>query len=293
MNLHHLRVFYEVARAGSFTGAAARLHVSQPAVSALVRQLEESVGLPLVDVEKRKTRLTAAGVELAEYAARLLAVAREAEQRMRAIKGVEAGDLRVSASSTPGAYLLPRILRAFRDRFPQVEVHLEIGNSDGTARLILSGEADLGVVGAPAGHADLQAVPIGVDRFIAVVAPEHHLAGRHGLTRANLSGESWLLRESGSATRRLTEEALGPLKGMELGGVEATKTAAAAGLGIAIVSSLAVELERAAGVLVELDLPWLAIRRELWLVSHRQRRLSPAAGALVSLIRNQAPPGNV
>lgn len=289
MNLHHLWVFYHVARAGNFTRAAAALGVSQPAVSEQVRALEADLGVPLVEVAGRTTRLTPEGQELAAYARRIFALVREAEEAMAAARALERGTLRVAASTTPGTYLLPAVLQVFRQRHPGVGLQVGIGNSAWAAAQVAEGEADLAITGGPpAGHPDLQVAPLCPDPFAVVAAPHHPLAGQRAIAPTHLVAHPFLYREPGSGTRAvfqqwLADQGLEEPPGLELGNMEAVKNAARAGLGLAALPLLAVQRDLALGDLVALDVAGPPMGRTLQLV-RRRRPLPPAAAAFLAVL---------
>lgn len=290
MNLHHLRVFYEVARHGNFTRAAAALRISQPAVSEQVRALEADLGLDLVLTAGRETRLTPAGEELATYAARLFALEREAEEAMEALRGLRRGTLRLAAGTTPGVYLLPGLLGAFRERYPDVAVSLEIRNSAGVAQLVAAGDADLGVTGgAPEPHPELVARVLRPDPFVAVAAPGHPLARQGAVTAADLAAAGLVIREPGSGTRRVLDAWLAaagvrPARVLELNNTEAVKRAAMAGLGAAVLPRLTVRDELLRAELVALPLSGEPVGRDLYAVTRRQRRQHPVVQAFLDLL---------
>jgi DNA-binding transcriptional LysR family regulator len=210
LNLHHLHLLRTVASCESYSRAAERLGISQPAVSMQIRKLEESVGLPLVTARGRSLALTEAGQALAAYADRILRLSDEAEQAMAEYRGLRRGRLRVAASSTPGAYLLPPALAAFRRDHPDVAVTLEVGNTRMALGLVEAGLADLAVVGEAApDEVEVRLQPLCDDCLVVVVAPAHPWASRTSITAADLAAEPLILREEGSNTRAVLASRLG------------------------------------------------------------------------------------
>jgi LysR family transcriptional regulator, low CO2-responsive transcriptional regulator len=147
MTLRQFEVFLAITRAGSFHRAAETLHLSQPALSQHVRELETALGARLFDRLARRVAPTDAGRVLAEHVTRLFVTLADARQAIQDLQGLERGSLTIGASSTPGIYVLPRLLGAFRQQYPGIELTLRLGNSEGIERLVRASELDLGLVG--------------------------------------------------------------------------------------------------------------------------------------------------
>jgi DNA-binding transcriptional LysR family regulator len=289
VSLHQLSVFRAVARHQSFTRAAEELQISQPAVSAHVRELERLYGVELFEQIGRRVRLTEAGNVLAEYAARLLALVEESRRALDELKGLESGHLALGASTIPGAYFLPEVLGRFKERHPGVEVALRIADTHQVLGMLRRGEVDLAVVGESREEDGLRRRPYRSDELVLVVSPGHRWA-RDGLAAvAELGEATWVLREPGSSTRENAEALLRragvvPRVAMEWASTEAIKKAVQAGLGVSILSALAVELEVSHGLLAVIRHPALSCQRQFSIVSHQDRRLSPAARAFAALL---------
>ncbi len=301
MTLRQLEVFLAVARAGSFRAAAERLHTSQPALSQHVRELEEELDAPLFDRLGRRIALTEAGRLLEEHAARVLAAVADARDAIGDLRGLRRGSLVVGASTTPGIYVLPGLVGAFRRRHPGIALRLQIANSTVIEERVRRGEVDLGVVGGHALRAGEECLAAGlVDELVLVVAPDHRWARRREIAPAELAGAALLMREEGSATRRVTERALEQAgvryrASMELEHTEAIKQAVLAGLGVALVSVHAVRGEVAAGRLCALRLRGLRIHRHFHVIHSEARALTPGARAFLALLEEhgRAPRGPV
>lgn len=281
MNLHQLRIFTTVARLGSFSRAAEELSISQPSVSIQVADLERSLGVDLFEKLGKRIYLTEAGRILDEYARRMLGLAEEARIALEDIKGLHRGRLMVGATTTPGTYILPRVIAAFQERHPQVAVVLEITNAKRVQEQLLRNELDLGVVGWDVTAQDLRVEPLLDDELVLVASPSHPLVTAGIAHAKGLRDHRLILRERGSGTREALEAALREAgvaiaPSMELGTGEAVKEAVVAGLGVTIISRLAVAGDARAGRLVIVPMPDLAIRRRLSLVYHRDKRLSQA-----------------
>jgi LysR family transcriptional regulator, low CO2-responsive transcriptional regulator len=290
LTLHQLRTFRAVAEQLSFSAAALELSISQPSVSYQVKELEAALGLPLLDRLGKRVRLTEAGAVLYDYARRTLALLDEATLAMEQMRGIERGTLRVGASTTVGIYVIPLALGAYKKRYPNLAVSLEIGSRDALQERLKQGVLDLAVLSPPEADADLASTPFMEDELVMVVPAGHPLAGRQGLTLRDIAAESFLMREEGSGTRYAVELAAGRAGvtlrvGMVLGSNGAIKNAVEAGLGVAVLSRHAVQLERRGGGLVVLDIEGFPIRRPWSIVYLRRRHLPAAVEQFIQLLR--------
>jgi DNA-binding transcriptional LysR family regulator len=277
MNRHHLAAFYAVARELSFSRGAERLMVSQPAVSQQVRSLEAALGLELFDRMPKGIRLTEAGELLMGYAERMDALEREAAATLEELRGAKRGRLTVGASFSIAAYLLPEVLGAFRRRWPEIELRLEVANSRAIAQRVSDHSLDMGLTSAPVGSADLLEEPFHHDRIVAIVSSGHALSRAGRVTLERFGREPLLVREAGSGSRAVVEKALVERglawrSHLELGSTEAIKGAVAAGVGVAFVSDFAVVPEVAVGRLAVIPIAGLDLRRALYLVRARGKQ---------------------
>jgi predicted ATPase/DNA-binding transcriptional LysR family regulator len=286
-----LRAFAAVVRRRSFSGAAAELYVSQPAVSKHVAALEAELGTQLV-VRGREATLTPAGELLADYVLRAEALLANARRALEAAAGEAVGTLSVAASGIPGTYLVPDVLARFHDRHPGVELDFHLDTSGGTLDLVRAHRVEVGVVGGMIVPPELEAEPLLEDDVVLVGPPA--LGGRR-LRAGDLEGLTWLSREEGSATRAAVEAArwqmgLHDVRTLELPSWEIVKLAVAHGGGIAAVSRVALELELRTGVLAVLDVPGWRLRRTISLVTARDVPLTHAAQRFVELLREAFAP---
>jgi DNA-binding transcriptional LysR family regulator len=293
MNLHQLKIFLAVAKLRSFTNAAYELHLSQPDVSLHIRELEEEIGLNLFDRIGKRIYLTQAGTVLKEHANRIFAQLRETEQALAELTGLMRGSLLIGASTTPGMYLLPHALSDFRRRFPGINVQMKIANTEEIERLVRGMEADVGFTGGVLTPSkDLKVETYMEDELVLILPPKHPLVKKKKILVSNLSETIFILREPGSATRQVFEQAVSSRKiqakiGMELGGTEAIKQAVTEGLGISVVSKHAVVRETKLGLLSMRRIHGLPLFRPLFIVYHGQRLLPPAARAFLDLLRSK------
>lgn len=296
ISLHQLNVFRAVARHQSFTRAAEELYISQPAVSAHVRELERLYGIELFAQIGRRVELTEAGRLLEEYADRLLALVEESRRALEEVKGLARGHLAVGASTIPGAYFLPQVLARFKGQHAGVNVAVQIGDTRQVLGMVRRGEVELAVVGASREDTGLLLQPYRSDELVLVAATGHRWA-REGLADvAELADEPLILRERGSSTRENAEALLrragvAPQVAMEWESTEAIKTAVEAGLGVSILSEHAVALEVTCGRLRVVRHPALNCRRQFYIVRHRDRRPSPAARSFQALLEEDAASG--
>lgn len=290
--LPNLGTFSEAAERVSFTAAARALGLTQAAVSQRVQALERELGVPLFRRTAGKVELTDAGRKLHEYARRILDLHREAREAVTGRETTVDGELAIAASSVPGDYLLPALLAAFGSRHPRVRVRAAVGDSAGVFNQLERGEASVGLVGRKPDGPHLEARHLADDRMILVVPPDHPLARRKLVSLDRLAAHPLVLRETGSGLRHSFEAALARARrsladlrvALELGSNEAIQGAVLRGIGVAILSALAVRKEVAAGRLVALEIDGLSCDRELFVVTDRRRVLTTPARLFVNLV---------
>ena len=239
LTFRQLETFATVARLGSFSRAAEALHLTQPAVSIQVRQITESVGLPLFEQSGREIRLTAAGQELLRTARELDDSWNRFESAVDALKGLKKGRLRVALVTT-AKYFLPRMLGAFCQRYPDIEIELEVANRARIIERLRANEDDLYIMSFPPEELDVVATPF-LDNPLVVVAPAAYPLPAGPLSLADLVPHPFLLRETGSGTRKAVDRHLAAngltLKvKLALGSNEAIRDLVASGMGLAILS---------------------------------------------------------
>jgi DNA-binding transcriptional LysR family regulator len=291
LNLNHLAVFHAVAESGGVTLAAERLMVSQPAVSKQVKELERSLQARLFHRHAKGVRLTDAGATLADYARRIFALTGEAEAAMNDVSALRRGTLSVGASPSLGTYLLPKALVYFRQRFPGVRLHLEVGNAHLLRGRLLDGALDLALTEADVRWPEFESLILFEDELVAIAHPRHPLSQRRQVSAEALCREPFVVRETGSQTRSLVERALaeaghGVTPVLSLGSTEAVKQAVAAGLGVAMVSKMVVAAEVVDRRLAVLKLKGLSIRRPVHLLRPRGRTESKSAHAFGCILRH-------
>lgn len=292
LNLNHLRIFRTVLDRGSITAAAEALRISQPAVSRQLSEFEATLGTRLVDRLPRGIRATAAGALLDEHARRIFAEEKAAERDLAELLGLERGRLAIGASTTIGSYLVPPVFLDFSRQHPGISLELEIGNTRSIQNDVLAGGLDLGLT---EGFVETDALDVRVflhDAMVLIAGPDEPgrlLAGVRSLRAKDLVDLPFIVREQGSGTREVIDAALAE-RGVfrtnmtQLGGTEAIKNAVACGLGVAIVSRLAIEAECKVGRLRIVEVKDLVVRRALHCLSLRGKQPSPAAGEFLRLL---------
>ena len=293
LNLHQLATFQVVAKHCSFVRAAEELHFSQPAVSAQIRHLEKSLGLKLFDQIGRKTHLTQAGEELYLYSLKILSVIDETLETMEALRSPYYGRLSVGADTTVGSYVIPGLLGKFHQIYPQVEISLQVLNRLTLIDALMNNRVDMAVMGAVPDDMPVEIEPLAYNSLVLVAAPTHRLAGLKNVPIEELGREHFLLREPGSGTRAALEMALGDAGvslqvSMEVGNNSAIKQGVAAGLGIALISSVALDMELETNRLVILDVEGFPMIRQWRLVHVKDKYLSATAKAFKSFLLQHA-----
>ena len=284
LSLRHIETLQAIAAAGSLVQAASALNVTPAALTARVKSLEDAVSLKLFDRTASGMRLTKAGEAALEASRGVERAVRDFADAMLALRTGEGGRLSVGATST-AKYFAPRLIAAFVASRPKVDLRILIGNRDATVESLRSGEVEIVLAGRPPHDLAVETFPFGPHPYLLIAPPDHRLAYAKRLSRADLAGEAFLFRETGSGTRSLFDDFIGDTRikrvqlGMELGSNETIKQAVMAGLGIALISAHTIAAEVATGRLVCLDVEDLPIVRHWHVANRTDRALSPAARA--------------
>ncbi len=280
-SLKQLRIFEAAVRHLHLGRAATELHLTQPAVSIQLRQLEAIVGLPLFEQMGRRKYVTRAGEELLGHARALLERLREADAALQALKGGGGGELHIAAPTT-AEYFVPRILAEFRRVHAEVKVRLTVDNREAVVRELMDNTIDLAVMGRAPPGLDCVAVPFAKHPMAIIAAPEHPLAKRRRIDLSQLAGETFLIRERGSGTRIameriFTAQHFHPAETIQMSSNGTIKQAVMAGLGVSFLSLHTVGLELAAHRLVVLPVTGGRVTRSWHVIHRKHKRLSPAA----------------
>ncbi len=284
-----LALYLAAVEHGTLRAAATAEAISQPAISTHIKGLERLFGTALMERAGRRLRPTPVGLLVADYARGAVTLLDELERAVADLKGVRGGHLVLGASATIAETLLPAAIGRFRQSYPEVDFTLRVGNSTQIIQAVLARALKLGFVGSPPADPALLLQPVFDDFLEIFVAPNSPYLNREPPRLADLAGETFVLREPGSATREL---ALGCLaargfasrKVVEFGSNEAVKRAVAAGIGIGILSTHTLEIDCRAGAIAPLPCPDWDCRRQFWLIRRADRPLSHAEGAFVTLL---------
>lgn len=291
-----LTAFVAVVEHAGFARAGAALHMTQPAVSQQVQALERDLGAHLVERSNKFLRLTPAGEIVYDHARQII----ELEQRMRRyvddLTHNASGALALGASYTIGEYLLPRVLASFRTRYPLVIPSVTIANTRRIAELVMARRLDLGLVEGevPAPQAQVRARPLLTDYLTVIAPPNHHLAGRSDIAPAELARETWIVRESGSGTRAVTDaflaqQALNSVARLELGSTQMIKEAVEVGMGVALLSRWATHKQVASGALTELSVQGTPCERQFAVLTLHSRFQTKALDVFSRTLEELAP----
>ncbi|MEX0786727.1 MAG: LysR family transcriptional regulator [Dehalococcoidia bacterium] len=292
MDLGQLEAFLQVAERRSFSRAAEALRLTQPSVTARIQALERDLGETLFQRNGRGVRLTEVGESFLPHAQRVLKALQDGRDAVRSMGRLELGTLRLGAAPTISTYVLPSLIKEFRERYPGLEVSVRTEYSDQIAQMVLSDEVQMGLERAIT-HPDVVTVPLYQDEVVLVVSPEHAFTGRGSVTVQEVSQRRLIMFNRGSGYYTLVHNALreaGALVSptMELDNMEATKKMVEAGLGIAMLPKVAVEDALAQGKLCEVAVAGMVMpKREIALIYRRGRPLSSAAEAFARLLEER------
>jgi LysR family transcriptional regulator, low CO2-responsive transcriptional regulator len=292
VTFRQLSLFESVARNLSYTRAAEELHLSQPAVSMQIRQLEESVGLPLFEKLGKQVSLTEVGREVYHYSQGINRYLTEMEEVLESLKGLNRGHLHVAVASTVN-YFAPRLMAAFHRAYPGINLQLDVANRERLIQLLVANSVDMVLMGQPPESVEVESEAFMPNPLVVVAPPNHPLSGRRGVPLERLAEEIFVMREPGSGTRLamerfFLEHRVTIREGMQMTRNEAIKQAVRAGLGLGIVSAHTIELELETGRLVTLDVAGFPIERQWFLVYRKRKRMSPPSHAFRSFVVSEA-----
>jgi DNA-binding transcriptional LysR family regulator len=289
MDLDQLRAFYLTAKLESFTEAARRMYLTQPAISLKIKALEKHVGDRLIERKGRRISPTPIGVQLLPLVSQLLEKYGEIEQLARDVRGLGRGRLSIGASDTASIYVLPDLLEAFRSTHPGIELSIESRYSDAVVGRVLDRELELGIVSLPQSDARLKTEALFPLRFVALVPSSNALAARAKVSAHDIAMEALVMLGPGSTTRGVIEEYLGrsrrPLEvAVELSSFEIIKRYVRAGLGVSLVPEMVLEPrdDGVAAIVLEEDLVV-----QYGAVYRKDAPLSLAASSFLDLARER------
>ena len=285
MDLWQLQIFCKVIELQSFSKAALAIHLSQPTVSSHIKDLEQHFDCILIERLARQAVPTPSGKILYRYAKQLLDLRNEAESTLADYHGRYKGVLPVGGSTIPGNYLLPEIIGAFKHHYPQIRIQLAVGDSRDMIEKVLRGEVEMGLIGARYDDRHLRSAAIATDVMRLVVPPTHRWYQRPSVHVDDLRAEPLIVRELGSGTRKTFEQGLQKIDRQlddfniiaEMGSTTAVLQAIKSGMGLSILSMLAVKEDQDQGRLWSLDIEGLALERAFYLIRDNRRTTSPLA----------------
>ena len=288
-----LLAFATLARLGSFTAAAKELFLTQSAVSHAIKALETELGVRLFDRVGKRAHLTQAGEGLLRHTERVLREMQDARNELEELQNWGHGRLRVGASTTACQYLLPHVLREFRQSFPTCTIRVQPGDGPELVEALRSNQIDVAVMLKPTSREDVEFRPLFEDEMLFLVSPLHRWAAQRCVPRGEIAQETFILYSKASYTFRMVgeyfeRENITLSNFMELGNIEAIKELVKIGLGVAVLAPWAARKELAEGSLVAFPLGPRKLRR-VWGVSHlRGRRLALAEETFVGLCESVA-----
>jgi len=283
LSLRQLTVFLEAIRNMSFARAAEALHLTQPAISMQIRQLEDVIGLPLFERVGKHLALTPAGELFRHHAARVIGELQDAEQALLSMKGLHSGQATVGLVST-AKYFAPKLLAQFASLHPQIDIQFLVGNRETLINALRDNEIDFAVMGRPPEKLDATAEPVAENPHMLVAHKGHRLLRAVRFDFHELRNEAFLMREPGSGTRLVMEAVFKqhlftPKRVMTIGSNETVKQAVMAGMGVSLLSLHTLELELRTGEIALLDINGTPVMRSWHLVNMNAKKLSPAAAA--------------
>ena len=290
--LPQLRVFEAVVRHGSFTRAAAELHIAQPTASLHIKKLTDTVGVPLLEQAGKRVHPTAAGVALETACAEIQGALERFEDNLCALRGLSAGSLRIAAATTE-KYIVPRLLAEFVRRHPEIEASVQVLPSEALLTRLADGADDLYFLSLPSGRDGIAMQPVLPNPFVVLARSDHPLAGARSTPFARFAQEPLIVREPGSGTRAVTNRVfaargLEPAIRMELGCNDAIKEAVLAGLGVAVLARYSIGFDLDPRALAVLDVEGFPIESD-WHIAHPAgKHLSPIARAFMAMVQEEA-----
>jgi DNA-binding transcriptional LysR family regulator len=280
---------------GSFSRAAKRVFLTQPSLTKHIKNLEEAVNAKIVNRENMGISLTLEGKILYDYARKMVKLRDEAKEKILRAKDNESGNIFASASTIPATYILPYLLNEFKKLFPDIHAYVQANDSEETLGIILNNQAEIGFIGKKSLNKKLYIKPLWKDTLTLAVPRDHTWRKKDYVTLDEVSKEPYIIREGGSATRKILEEYL--LKNnyknlskfnivCEMGSSEAVKEAIIAGLGISILSLHAIKRELKQGTLIEIPIKGCTIQRYFYLIYKKQLSLMHHHKLFLEFVKN-------
>jgi len=297
VTLQQLEAVVVLVEEGSFSRAAKKMLLTQPALTKSIKNVENYLGTKVVNRGNAGISLTPEGKIIYDYARRVIKLRHDTGEKIFKLHKNTGGNIYLSASTIPATYILPRTLSAFRQDHPDITVYLRMADSQDSLNMVLDNETDLGCIGKKPLHKKLIAEPLWKDRLILAVPASHRWHEEKFIALPELLAEPFILREKGSATRDLMESYLKEVKSVnisqfniccELGSSEAVKEAILDGLGVSIISIHAVTRELSQRLLYEVPLQGCRMERNFYLIYRRQTKFQPAQQTFIDFLKKDA-----
>ena len=297
-DLRQLEIFQKVVDLGSFSKAAEEVFLAQASVSERIATLENMVGAKLLDRLGRQVIPTKAGELLYKHALLLLDMKRTASLEMQEFLGVKKGIIHIGGSTIPGEYILPKVLKGFRENYPSITVSLDVSDSREIQRRVLEGNLELGIVGSKSTHRSIIHNELWEDELVLAIPLTHRWAKKREASLEEIVEEPFIARQMGSGTLKIINDYLreAGLKNAEelhivayFGSSMAVKEGIKAGLGVSILSYRALKTDISAGLLRALKIKGLPMSRMFYLIRDKRRTLSPLCQTMVDFLLKNRP----
>ena len=297
ITLQQMEAVISLVEEGSFSRAAKRMFLTQPALTKNIKNAEDYLGAQLVNRSNMGISLTPEGKILYNHAQRMVKLRDEAREKILALRENVGGNIYISASTIPATYILPHVLSAFGKIHPDIRVYIKTADSEEAMNMVLENEVEIGCIGKQPSNKKLTAEPLWKDRLILAIPKHHRWHKKKSIPLSELLDEPFVVREKGSATRELFESCLKESKSIslsqlnicsELGSSEAIKEAVIAGLGISVISIHAVERELSQGLLFEAPLPGCKMERNFYLIYKRHFDFRPAHKIFIDFLKKNS-----
>lgn len=294
MNLNLLKTYIRVVETQNLSRTAEEFGLSQPAVTKQIQALEDMYGILLLERSGRKLRPTEAGETLYTYAREVIRSVDKLDKAMQEITESRKGNLYLGASTIPGQYILPRIIKDFKENFPHISISLDIADTEIIFNKVAERELDMGIVGGWVNNRKVEGFPWLQDELVLIVPEQHSLAGQASVSLPELLKERWIFREKGSGTRKAMEDLMAAYNVnkedlniyMEAGSTETVLAMVEAGMGISIVSRWVIRPQGSAFKVKYLSLMEDEARRMFYVVLPRQKVRRKSVSSFLDYLQN-------
>jgi len=295
MDLWRLNIFCKVVELKSFSKAGRAVNISQPTISAHIKDIENAFGCRLIDRLSKEVIPTKAGEILYSYARRIIALNDEAQTAVSQFLGKIKGDLKIGGSTIPGTYIFPKVIGDFKLKYPEVNVSISIGDTQNISNDVLDGTIDLGIVGAQSKDNKIKQLKLMDDKMRLIIPSGHKWSNHKIISLHMLLKEPFISRETGSGTLKSINDILAKQNYTinslnvvaQMGSTEAVKQGIKSGVGISIFSTVAVSDELQAGTLKAIDIKGLNLVRCFYLIKHKQKTPSPLSSIFETYLKDK------